>query len=88
MKRFGVSRPMYASDINGAWLVVVIRPSDDFPEPTARHIDTYKIDPKHLPEDPTLIPKLAADLRDLADELESRGWHQAFKDREASDAVG
>jgi hypothetical protein len=76
---FGVRRPIFATDIDGAWLIVVIRPHEESPEPTARHVDTYKAPASALPEDPALVGKLATDLRELADELDARGWAEAFR---------
>lgn len=71
-------RQMHISEVDDAWLVIVIRPNDDDPRPTARFINTYKAPASMLPEDPEILPKLADDLRTLADEIEQRGWAEAF----------
>lgn len=70
---------MYRSDLEGAWLVVVIRPDDTHPASTARHIDTYKVEAGKLPEDPAVVLAMVGDLRDLADDLEKHGWKMAFR---------
>ena len=65
-----------AADEENAVLIVAIHEEPSLRWPV-RFVSTYKAD--QPPADPELCTQLAGDLRRLADELEQRGWAEAFR---------